>query len=53
MGYDVFELYRVTVRVSRHNSDRDVEDNKLAEELKEELDAVCKQKRYEKIGVYA
>jgi hypothetical protein len=52
MGRDCVE-FRVTATVSRHNSDRDREDDALWEELRERVRMICMEHRYESISPMA
>lgn len=50
MGWDAVYIADVHARVSRRNSERDISDNKLADELQREIQAVVDQPKYREIG---
>lgn len=52
MGRNCVE-FKVIATVSRHNSERDREDDDLWEELQERVRAICMEHRYESIGPLA
>jgi hypothetical protein len=51
MGYDSIKLFEIYVQVSRHNSDRDKEDDMLVRNLEIEIKKILESKKYEQIMV--
>lgn len=50
MGYDRFQL-TVQGHMSRHNSDKDKTDDRLLFELKERIQLICMEHRYESLNL--
>ena len=48
MGREAVNL-TISCTVSRHNSERDIRDDRLVDELVAEIMEVCRQKKYEPI----
>ncbi len=45
MGRESIAL-TISVTVSRHNDERDIRDDRLAQELMEEIETLCRQEKY-------
>jgi hypothetical protein len=51
MGYEHVKLFEIYVQVSRHNSDRDKEDDMLVNNLEIEIKKILENKKYEQIMI--
>jgi hypothetical protein len=51
MGYDSIKIFEIYAQVSRHNSDRDKEDDKLVEQLERRIKIILEDEKYNQIMV--